>query len=157
MENAPGKIKVSLTEDQAVDERVRKSLQTYISGLPVPKKTELAIKGNREVRMILSRDPSKLVARAVITSPRLTMNDVMAYVGSPLTNEEVLREIGENKEWMNNPYYLKALVSNPRTPMPVAMRNLIRLPNVELNLLSRNRNINAFVRREAKRLALRGR
>jgi hypothetical protein len=69
----------------------------------------------------------------------------------------VLREIGENKELMSNPFLLKAMVSNPRTPVPVAMRLLVRLPNVELNLLSRNRNIHAVVRREAKRLAVRRR
>jgi len=58
---------------------------------------------------------------------------------------------------MANPYLLKGIVSNPRTPVPVAMRLLVRLPNVELNLLSRNRNINVVIRREAKRLAVRRR
>jgi hypothetical protein len=52
---------------------------------------------------------------------------------------------------------LKAIVKNPRTPVPVAMRHLLRLPMVELNLLSKNRNIHAVIRREAKRLAVRRR
>ena len=157
MEGENRKIKVSLTEDQPVEEGVRGSLQNFISGLAIPQKVELASKGNREVRQILSRDPNRMVARAVVDSPRLSKSDVMAYVASPLTNEEVLREIGENKEWMSNPYLLKAIVSNPRTPVPVAMRHLVHLPNVELNLLSKNRNIHAVIRREAKRLVVRGR
>ena len=157
MEGEPRRIKVSLTEDQPVDEGVRGSLQNFISGLAVPQKVELASKGNREVRQILSRDPNKMVARAVILSPRLSVNDVAAYASSPLTNEEILRGIGENKEWMSNPALVKAIVANPRTPVPVAMRHLVHLSHVEQNLLSRNRNIHAVIRREAKRLAIRRR
>jgi hypothetical protein len=98
-----------------------------------------------------------MVARAVFGSPRLSGSDVMEYVHSPLTNEDLLREIGQHKEWMSNPQIMKAVVSNPRTPVPVAMRHLPRLPYADLSLLSRNRNIHAFLRREAKRLAVRGR
>ena len=157
MEGETRKIKVSLTEDQPVEECIRGSLQNFISGLAVPQKVELASKGNREVRQILSRDPNKMVARAVILSPRISVNDVTAYASSPLTNEEILREIGENKEWMSNPILVKAIVSNPRTPVPVAMRHIVHLSPIEQNLLSRNRNIHAVIRREAKRLAIRRR
>lgn len=149
--------KISLTEDQPVDEKVRQSLQLYITGLTVPKKVELAIKGNKEVRQILSRDPNKMVARAVFSSPRLSAIDVMEYVHSPLTNEDLLREIGQHREWISNPQFLKAIVANPRTPVPVAMRHLTRLSISDLNLLSKNRSVHALVRREAKRLSVRGR
>ncbi len=157
MERKTRKIKVSLTVDQPVEEGVRGSLQIFISGLAIPQKVELASKGNREVRQILSRDPNRMVARAVILSPRLSENDVAAYASSPLTNEEVLREIGGNREWMSHPHLVKALVSNPRSPVPVAMRHLVHLSPAELNLLSRNPNVHAVIRREAKRLAIRRR
>ena len=151
------KIKVSLTEDRPVEEGIRGSLQTFISGLAVPQKVELAAKGNMEVRQILSRDPNTMVARAVIQSPRLSAKDVEAYAASPLTNDEVLRQIGENKEWMSSPKIVKIIVANPRTPVAVAMRHLVHLPLADLRLLSRNRNINAAVRREAHRLSIRRR
>lgn len=157
MEGESGKLKLSLTEDQPVSDTVRQSLQLYISGLAVPKKVELAIKGNKEVRQILSRDPNKMVARAVFGSPRLSQNDVVEYVQSPLTNEELLREIGAHREWISNPLILKSIVSNPRTPVPVAMRYLTRLSVQDLNLLAKNRNVHALIRREAKRLSVRGR
>jgi len=150
-------VKVNLTEDRAIDPAARQSIQNYLSGLTVPQKVELAIKGNREVRLILSRDPNKMVARAVFTSPRLSPGDIMDYVHSPLTNEDLLRDIGLHKELMSNPQIMKAVVSNPRTPVPVALRFLPRLPHADINLLARNRNIHAFLRREAKRLAVRGR
>jgi len=157
MENEPKKNKISLTEDQAADDAVRGSLQNYISGLAVPQKVELAVKGNKEVRQILSRDPNSLVSRALMNSPRLTDNDILSFASSSQSNEEVLRLIAENREYASNTQVVLMLVSNPRTPVPVAIRFLGRLRVNELNNLCRNRSVSAVLRREAKRLAVRAR
>lgn len=149
---APGKTKISLTADEALSDGARGSLQSYVGSLTVPQKVELSAKGNREVRKLLSRDTSSLVARAVITSPRLGELDVMDYAASPVTHEEILRAIGENREWVSKPKILSLLVSNPKTPPPIALRLLGRLSVNELSILQRNANASALVRREAKRL-----
>ncbi len=151
------KVRISLTEDQPVGEEVRVSLQSYISTLTVPQKVELAAKGNKEVRSVLSRDPSSLVARAVANSPRISEADVIAYAGSALTNEDVLRAIAENREWSKNVRVKVLLVTNPRTPPAVAMRFLGHLPVSDLNVLARNRNISSVIRREAKKRVILGR
>jgi len=145
------KVRVSLTEDHAVDENVRSSLQSYISRLTVPQKVEMTSKGNREVRLILSRDPSSVVARALVISPRISETDVIAYAGSALTNEDVLRGIAENREWSKSLRVKVLLVSNPRTPPAVALRFLGHLSVSDLGILARNRNVSMIIRREAKR------
>jgi hypothetical protein len=106
MEGETRKIRISLTDDRPVEENVRGSIQNFIMGLGVPERVELAGKGNKEVRLILSRDPNKMVARAVMYSPRLSEADVMSYAASTQTNEDVLRMIGENREYMSNPKML---------------------------------------------------
>lgn len=148
------RVRVSLTEDRTVGDEQRGSLQTYIAGLTVPQKVELAAKGNREVRSILSRDPSSTVARAVVNSPRLAEVDVLEYVASSLTNEDVLRGIAERPEWSKNNRVKALLVANPRTPPAVALRMLGHLPVSALGLLARNRSVAAIVRQEAKRRLL---
>jgi hypothetical protein len=152
MSSGVRKIRISLTDDHPVDEGVRGSLQSYIAGLTVPQKVGLTMKGNKEVRLILSRDPSSLVARAVVNSPRISESDVIAYAGSSLTSEDVLRAIADNREWAKNVRVKLLLVTNPRTPPAVAMRFLCHLPLSDLGILSRNRNIPTIVRREAKKL-----
>ena len=82
----------------------------------------------------------------VITEP-----DVLEYAGSSLTNEDVLRAIGENREWSQNRRVKFLLVSNPRTPTSLALRFLGHLAVAEWNQLARNKNIPAAVAREAKR------
>ncbi len=151
---APARVRVSLTEDQAVNEDVRNSLQAFLAKLSVPQKVELAAKGNREVRSLLSRDPSSMVARAVLNSPRLSELDVLAYAASPLTNDEILRSIVESKTWSRNQRVVVLIVSNPRTPPAVAVRFLGHLAVGELNILARNRNVSVVVRNEAKRRAM---
>lgn len=157
MSDGVRKVRVSLTEDQTVGEDIRVSLQSYLSTLTVPQKVELAAKGNKEVRLILSRDPSSLVARAVANSPRISESDIIAYAGSALTNEEILRAIAENREWSKNIRVKLILVSNPRTPPAIAMRFLGHLPVSDLNVLARNRNVPSALRREAKRRVIMGR
>ncbi|MGE5664856.1 MAG: hypothetical protein ACM31I_11065 [Deltaproteobacteria bacterium] len=153
-QGAPAKVRVSLTEDQPVNEDIRNSLQAFLAKLSVPQKVELAGKGNREVRSLLARDPSSMVGRAVLNSPRLSELDVLAYAASPLTNDEVLRGIAESKTWARNTRVIVLIVSNPRTPPAVAVRFLGRLPVNDLKILSLNRNISIVVRNEAKRRAM---
>jgi hypothetical protein len=141
-----------LTEDRPLGEEGRKSLQAHIAGLPVPRKVELGVQGNREVRSILSRDASSMVARAVLNSPKLSEEDVLSYASSSQTNEEILRGIAENRQWTANRQIVTALVNNPRTPPPAAIRFLRAFSSNELRLLVMNRGISAFVRAEARRL-----
>jgi hypothetical protein len=157
MAGEAGKVKISLTEEQTIGESVRASLQTYVAGLTVPQKVELAGKGNSEVRRILSRDNSSMVARAVINSPRLSERDVLDYAIAPTTHEDILRAIGDSREWVNKPRIPSILVANPKTPPPVSLRLVLRLPLGELDRLSRNPAIPMVVRREAKRLLVRKR
>ena len=151
------KIRVSLTKEQPVDDEIRGSLQSYIATLSVPQKIQLAAKGNKEVRLILSRDASSLVARAVANSPLIAESDVIAYAGSTLTNEDLLRAIAENREWAKNVRVKLLLVGNPRTPPAVAVRFLGHLPVSELGLLARNRNVSMVIRMEAKKRVVQSR
>lgn len=144
-----------LIEDRPVGEEARRSIEARISAMTVPEKVELASKGNREVRRILSKDASSMVARAVISSPRLSEEDVVAFASSSVTNEEILRAIADNRQWTSNRQIVSAIVQNPRTPPPAAIRFLSMFANSELRVLMNNRGVGVVVRQEAKRLLAR--
>lgn len=141
-----------LIEERPVGEEERSSIAAQVARLSVPEKVELAVKGNREVRRILSRDASSMVARAVIGSPKLTEDDIISYAASSLTHEEVLRFVAESRQWTANRLVVSALVQNPRTPPPCAIRFLKSYQTSELRVLSQNRSLSAAVRQEARRL-----
>ena len=128
------------------------SLEARIAAMTVPEKVELASKGNREVRQILSRDASAMVARAVIGSPMLSEEDIITFASSSQTNEDILRAISENRQWTTNRQIVKAIVQNPRTPPQAAVRFLRGFATNELRILMNNRSVSIVVRQEAKRM-----
>ena len=140
------------TSDQPVGEESRHSLEAKISAMTVPEKVELAAKGNREVRRILSRDTSSMVARSLINSPLLSDEDIIAFASSSQTNEDILRAIADNRQWTSNRQVVAAIVQNPRTPPPAAIRFLRGFATNELRVISNNRSVSVTVRQEAKRM-----
>lgn len=141
-----------LTQERSIGGGERSSIAARVARLSVPEKVELAVKGNREVRRILSQDASSMVARAVTGSPKLTEDDIISYAASSKTHEDVLRFIADNQQWTANRQVVSALVQNPRTPPPAAIRFLKSFQTNELRVLSQNRSLSAVVRQEAKRL-----
>ncbi|MGE5247486.1 MAG: hypothetical protein ACM3L8_03990 [Verrucomicrobiota bacterium] len=141
-----------LTEERPVGEEARRSLEARLAAMTVPEKVELAAKGNREVRKILSRDASNMVARALIASPKLSEEDIAAFAASAQTNEEILRAIADNRQWTANRQIVTAIVQNPKTPPSSAIRFLRTFQTNELRILTHNRGVGPVVRQEAKRL-----
>jgi hypothetical protein len=121
--------------------------------LPTGQKIMLAIKGGKEERTILIRSANRLIQMNVIRNPRITESEA-AYIANMRTVfEDVLRTISMNREWMKKYIIVKALVLNPRTPLPLALGLLKRILDADLKLLVRDKNVAELLRREAKRLA----
>ncbi|MEW6336223.1 MAG: hypothetical protein AB1625_02365 [Acidobacteriota bacterium] len=109
----------------------------------------VALKGTREERLILARDRSLLVVRAVMLSPRLSEQEVEQLAGMRSINEECLRIISQRGRWLRRYGVVKNMVFNPRTPPGVAMQLMGRLSQRDLATLSRDRNVSSVVRRVA--------
>ncbi len=152
MKFGEGKRRISLIREQELTRAEQEKIAIHVKGLPVPGKLEYAIRGNREVRAVLSRDPNKIVARAVITSPRLSDEEVLGFARSTNVNEEVLRGIAENPKMVKNKRIVVALCNNPRTPVGISIKFLSRLDLRELRLIAKNRDIASPVRMHARRI-----
>ncbi len=111
-----------------------------------------ALKGTREERLILVRDRSPLVVRAVMLSPKLNETEVEHIAGMRSTNEDALRIIGTKPRWLRRYTVLRALSFNPRTPPGIALQLVRRLSQRDLMLMSRDRNVQEAVRRVARQM-----
>ncbi|HEX8282365.1 MAG TPA: hypothetical protein VF588_03380 [Pyrinomonadaceae bacterium] len=135
----------------AAPERI--ALIRRIMLMKVKDRIKLGMKGDREARSILIRDPNKVVAQAVINNPRITDQEVEAIAAMRTVSDEVLRLIAMNRGWARQYPIIHNLARNPRTPLPTAMGILPRLHAKELKALGQNRNVSDSVRRQALRLA----
>ncbi len=122
-----------------------------IASLPVRQKIKYALFGNREIRAVLIRDTNKEVARSVLHSPKLTDNEVESIAAMRTVAEDILREIGNSREWTRSYVVIQNLVRNPKTPPTISQRLLSRLRLRDLTLLSRDRSIPDAVRYTAAR------
>jgi hypothetical protein len=136
-------------EERADAEKVSTLQKIYL--LSTAEKTLVAIKGSREERAILIRDPNRLVCAAVLSSPRLTEAEIESFSAMTNVSDYVLRVIGGHPEWTKRYAIMKNLVCNPHTPIEVALRFVPRLNQRDLRSIAKDRNVREAIRRAAQK------
>jgi regulator of extracellular matrix RemA (YlzA/DUF370 family) len=144
-----------VSEIQAEDLKVspeRMPIFQQIALMSVKDRVMLAIKGTREARTILVRDPNRIVASAVLRNPRLTDTEIESIASIKTVPEDVLRQIGQNRAWTRSYVVIHNLVRNPRTPIAISLGFLNRILTRDLRALSLNKNIPDVIRTTSARI-----
>lgn len=136
-------------EDDKADAKV-------LSSLPIVERMKLAMKGTRAQRAVLIRDSNKLVASAVLSSPKLTETEVESFAKMANVTEDVLRIIAGNRAWTKNYGVLWGLARNPKSPPAISMQLLHRLNEKDLKMLTMDRNVPEAVRIAARKFIVKG-
>lgn len=116
-------------------------LMMRIRRMSSAEKLRLAMVGSASARAFLVRDRDKGVAYAAITSPAMSENEVVPIVMSKEVGEDILRYVGNKREWTKNHEIKHGLVFNPKTPVGISLRFVGHLRDGELKELSRSRNV----------------
>lgn len=127
-----------------------KSAVLRINRLSVAQRISLAMKGTREERAILIRDPNKIVGVAVLSSPKMTETEIESIAKMASISDELLRIIANTRAWMKRYAVVVALAKNPKTPVAISMNLLSRLNDKDLRMLSADRNVAEVVRITAR-------
>lgn len=127
--------------EKKIDKRERVSLTQKLARMGVSERVQQALKGSKEERLVLVRDPAKVVYRAVLVSPKLTDSEVESFALMKNVAEEALRIIGTSRRFIKNYIVVRNLVTNPRTPLDVTLPLLNRLTANDLKFLGLNRNV----------------
>lgn len=131
----------------------RISVINRIMKMGMKDRMKLAMKGDREARNILIRDPNRIVCQAVVNNPRITEQEIEKVASMRSVTEDVLRNVANNRQWSRCYPVIHNLVRNPRTPIANVLTILPRLQLKDLAALSKNRNVSDAVRRQALRLS----
>ncbi|BDV43082.1 hypothetical protein GURASL_20050 [Geotalea uraniireducens] len=143
-------------DDIPVDEESEEFKSKYQLSqiMGVAEKIKFAQTGDKEWRMILIKDANKLVSGTVVKNPRITEAEVLAILKSSIQNDEILRIICANKEWVKNYQIRKALVENVKTPLPMALRFLMTLNEKDLASLAKSKNVQSVLSTQARKILL---
>jgi hypothetical protein len=125
----------------AEDAGGRESVSQQVAKMGFSQRLKAAVKGSREMRAILIRDPNKTVAAAVLSSPKLTEQEVESFARMGNVPEDVLRIIGTSRAWIKNYGIVVGLTKNPKTPLAMSLHLMNRLNDRDLQMLSIDRNI----------------
>lgn len=130
----------------------RETLTKRVMNMNVVQRLTLALKGGREERMLLIRDPNKLVQRCVLQSPRLSDQEVEGFAKMTNVSDEVLRTISLTRKFMKSYVIVKSLITNAKTPLDVSLHLLPRLNATDLKVLTNNKNVPETLRSTALKL-----
>jgi hypothetical protein len=117
-----------------------------LSLMTVSEKIKAAMRGSREERTILIRDPNKLVSLAVLSSPKVNEREIESYAKMANVSEDVLRVIGTTRAWTKSYAIVRSLAFNPKSPISVSMTLVSRLVEKDVRMLAIDRNIAEPVR-----------
>jgi len=130
---------------QEVEKKAKTTLQE-INALSISDRIRLAITGERTQRMILVKDPNKMVALAVLESPKISMDEIALLARNKSLPSELIAKISKKRDWTKNYIIIHELVQNPKTPVKDALSFIKKLYLKDLQTISRDKNINPVVR-----------
>src|SRR5437899_5322873 len=127
--------------DQEEGDEERQSGTQALASMNFPQRLKAAVQGTREMRAILIRDPNKLIASSVLSSPKVSVPEVESFARMQNVSEDVLRIIAGNRAWLKSYGVVLALTKNPKTPLAMSMQLMTRLTTKDLAKLSVDRNV----------------
>ncbi len=140
----------ALAAEREKAERI--SLTQKIARMGVSERIQAALKGDKDTRMILIRDPAKVVDRAVLQSPKLSDAEIENFATMKNVADEALRIIAMSRKFMKNYVVARNLLNNPRTPLDVSLTLLNRMTVTDLKNIGKNRNIPETLRANAVKI-----
>jgi hypothetical protein len=125
----------------AADAETASATAKRLGDMTVPEKVKCAMKGTREMRAVLIRDPNRMVASAVLSCPKVTEQEVETFARMANVSDDILRTIGATRGWMKNYNIMLGLTKNPKTPLAMSLTLLHRLNDRDLRAVSIDRNV----------------
>jgi hypothetical protein len=139
-------------EFAGVDENEDRETATQrLAKMGFSERLKAAVKGSREMRGMLIRDPNKMISAAVLSSPKLTGPEIEAYSRMASLSEEVLRIIASNRAWTKSYNVVLGLIKNPKTPLALSLNFMGRLSTRDMSQLSVDRNVPEALRIAARK------
>jgi hypothetical protein len=112
----------------------------------------LAPKGTRLERAILAQDNDSILLYTLLKNPRITKEEVVRIARSPGLSPNVVDLILSCTQWSMSNEIRIALVQNPRTPIPVALKLLPTLSEPVIRQIAKATAVNQTLKQAAVRL-----
>ena len=144
-------VTVKSEDGEEIEELEEENIYNRIKTLNTAEKIKLALTGGKTERTLLVTDANKVVSNSVLRNPRISENEIITIVNSKTASDEVLKFVAQNKHWMKCMSVRLGLIKNPKTPLPISMRQLDYISKRELGKLAKSKNISSVLSSNALR------
>jgi hypothetical protein len=98
------------------------------------------------------RDRDRTLHTFVLKNPQLSAEDVATIARNAQMIPEVLKQIAQNRDWIQHPLIALALARNPRTPPELAVRALDYVPADALRQMAKGLGVLPHITEAARKL-----
>jgi hypothetical protein len=113
------------------------SLWEKLRAMTPPQKILLAPQADRVTRALLVQESEPQVLFALLRNPRVTLDEVLRIAKSSYLSFQSCELILKTSAWFSNLDIRVALIQNPKTPLPFALRILPTLPDNEVRAIAK--------------------
>ena len=139
--------------EEEIEEDSRSKYQ-QLQDMPVADNIKMALTGDKEWRTLLIRESNKQVNTAVLKNPRISEGEVLAVAKNRSADDELIRIILLNRDWIKLYEMKKALAVHPRTPLQKAIRYMTFLSEKDIRELAKSRDVGQAIVNNAKRMLM---
>jgi hypothetical protein len=140
---------LSDAEVELFTRRVR-NLRKELPDLSIGQRLAIAMKGDKECREILLKDPHLIVQKGVLANPKIADEEILKISGDRAVAVDLLRIIALNREWMKSYAVKISLTKNPKTPLAIALQCLGSLRETDIKFIAASKNLPSALVKQAE-------
>lgn len=154
IEANPQEILSSLTASPETTPGKSASVWDRIRAMSYPEKMILASKADRSERAALIQDNDPQLFYYLLKNPRITTEEVLRIARMTSISAAVADLIAKTTQWSSNQEIRSAIVNNPRTPTPLALKLLSTLPEPEIRHIAKSTAVSQSLKQAALRIVI---
>ncbi|MEK6321906.1 MAG: hypothetical protein AABN33_09500 [Acidobacteriota bacterium] len=130
------------------------SVWDRIRAMTYAEKIILASKADRSERAVLIQDNDPQLLYYLLKNPRITTEEVLRIARMTSISAAVADQIAKTTQWSSNQEIRSAIVNNPRTPTPLALKLLPTLPEPEIRQIAKSTGVSQALKQAALRIVI---
>ncbi|MEW6209143.1 MAG: hypothetical protein AB1631_12305 [Acidobacteriota bacterium] len=154
IEGNPDELLSQLLTKPKEDDAKNVNVWDRIRSLTHAEKIILAAKADRQERAVLAQDNDSQILYYLLKNPRITAEEVLRIARLTSISAQVADLIARTTQWSSNQEIRAALVNNPRTPTPLALKLLPTLPEPEIRQIAKSTAVSQALKQAALRIVI---
>ncbi len=135
-----------------LNQQTSENLYQVVRQMKPHQKVVAAKRGNRNVRNLLIKEGNKKVLNFILQNPQLSVPEVAQMLKAPNLPQDIIQNIAKNANWCQSEDVRLLIVTHPKTPLPLALKQLIALNQQSLAKLAKSQNTKAQIKSNALKL-----